>query len=108
MLGRRRRRETHGRTSTVSRNSGRPTSAATQISGISSAEQRTLRLAFSRRHILEHHGGTADTKYVTETGDPAGRRERITAAFVTDAFAVAVRLADTLTLRLGRVAPEAY
>lgn len=68
------------------------------ISGISSAEQRTLRLAFARRHILEHNGGVADAKYVAETGDgPAGRRVRITAAFVTDTFVVAVRLADALT-----------
>jgi hypothetical protein len=68
------------------------------ISSLSSAEQRTLRLAFSRRHILEHNGGVADAKYVTETGDGSARRRvRITTAFVSDAFAVAVRLADGLT-----------
>jgi hypothetical protein len=67
------------------------------LAGLSAAEIRTLRLAFGRRHILEHNGGVADAKYVAETGDgPAGRKVRITRQFVTDAFVVATRLADGL------------
>ena len=65
------------------------------LANVSSGEQRTLRLAFSRRHVLEHNGGVADPKYVNETSDgPTGRRVRITTAFVTDVFAAAIRLAD--------------
>ncbi len=69
------------------------------VAKLSAAEQRTLRLAFSRRHVLEHNGGVADAKYVNETGDgPIGRRIRITGVFVADVLASARRLAEAVVV----------
>ncbi len=71
---------------------------ADPLAALSTTEQRTLRLGFARRHILEHNGGVADVKYVRETGDgPEGRRVRFAPTFVTDTFATAQRLADALS-----------
>lgn len=49
------------------------------IDGLDAASVQTLRLAFARRHVLEHNGGLVDEAYTRETGEGAiGRRVRIT------------------------------
>jgi hypothetical protein len=41
------------------------------LDGLATATVRTLRLAFSRRHVLEHNGGVIDERYQRETGEGA-------------------------------------
>lgn len=56
-----------------------------------------MRLAFARRHVLERNGGVIDEAYRRETGEGTiGRRVRITPAFVEDASAAALGLAERL------------
>jgi hypothetical protein len=58
---------------------------------------KTLRLAFARRHLVEHNGGVVDEDYVGQTGEGVvGRRIRITLAFVEEAFVAVEELADRL------------
>lgn len=67
------------------------------ISGLDSETIRTLRLAFGRRHIIEHNGSVADERYVKETQDGiAGRRVRLTTEFVRGSHAAAQTLANSL------------
>jgi hypothetical protein len=67
------------------------------IDGLDAATVRTLRLAFSRRHVLEHNGGVIDERYQHETGEGSiGRRVRITPAFVDQALDAVVVLAGRL------------
>ncbi len=57
----------------------------------------TLRLAFARRHVLEHNGGVIDELYLRETGDGTiGRRVRVRPAFVEQALDAVESLADRL------------
>jgi hypothetical protein len=67
------------------------------LDGLDAATVRTLRLAFSRRHVLEHNGGVIDERYKRETGEGSiGRRVRITPAFVDQALAAVIALAGRL------------
>ena len=71
--------------------------SADPLAGLDAKEVRNLRLAFARRHVLEHNGGVIDDRYRQETGEGiVGHRLRIRAGFVEEAFAVAVALADRL------------
>lgn len=59
---------------------------------------RTLRLAFARRHVLEHNGGVIDEDYLSQTGEGVlGRRIRVRSAFVEDAFAAIEKLLTSLS-----------
>jgi hypothetical protein len=67
------------------------------LEGLDAATVRTLRVAFSRRHVLEHNGGVIDEPYKRETGEGSiARRVRITPAFVDQAFAAVIALAGRL------------
>ena len=67
------------------------------LDGLDAATVRTLRLAFSRRHVLEHNGGVIDERYQRETGvGSIGRRVRITPAFVDQTLDAVVALAERL------------
>jgi hypothetical protein len=67
------------------------------LDGLDTATVRTLRLAFSRRHVLEHNGGVIDERYQRETGEGSiGRRVRITPALVDQALDAVVALAGRL------------
>lgn len=58
---------------------------------------RTLRLAFARRHIIEHNGGVVDERYIKETGDGRlGVRVKLTPTFVRQAHLGAEAMADRL------------
>jgi hypothetical protein len=64
------------------------------LEGLDAATVRTLRVAFSRRHVLEHNGGVIDERYKRETGEGSiARRVRITPAFVDQALAAVIALA---------------
>jgi hypothetical protein len=53
------------------------------LDGLDDATMRTLRLAFARRHVLEHNGGAIDVDYVSQTGEGVlGRRIRVRLNFV--------------------------
>ena len=57
----------------------------------------TLRLAFARRHLLEHNGGVVDEAYVRDAGEgTVGRRLRIRPEFVQEALDSAIALAAEL------------
>ena len=65
--------------------------------GLDAASVQTLRLAFARRHVLEHNGGVVDEAYTHETGQGAiGRRVRSNPAFVEEASVAAEALAERL------------
>lgn len=67
------------------------------LDGLDTATVRTLRLAFSRRHLLEHNGGVIDERYKHETGEGSiGRRVRIKPAFVDQALDAVMALAARL------------
>lgn len=67
------------------------------LDGLDAEMVKTLRLAFGRRHIIEHNGSVIDARYVAETGEGViGRRVRLTVAFVRQAHRAAVKLADRL------------
>jgi hypothetical protein len=67
------------------------------LDGLDAATVRSLRLAFSRRHLLEHNGGVIDERYKRVTGEGSiGRRVRITPAFVDQALAAVIALAGRL------------
>lgn len=67
------------------------------LAALAPSDVATLRLAFDRRHLLEHNGGVADAKYVEETGDGVvGRKVRITPRFVADVVNSIERLAEQL------------
>ena len=67
------------------------------LDGLSPATIATLRLAFARRHVLEHNGGVIDPEYVRQTGEgQLGRKVRIRPAFVEEAFAAVEALAERL------------
>lgn len=69
------------------------------LDGLDDATVRTLRLAFARRHVLEHNGGVIDDDYVSQTGEGVlGRRIRIRLNFVEEAFAAIEKLADRLEM----------
>jgi len=69
------------------------------LSGLDDATVRTLRLAFSRRHVLEHNGGVIDEDYVGQTGEGVlGRRIRVRLNFAEEAFAAIEKLADRLEM----------
>ena len=71
--------------------------AADLLDGLDEATVKTLRLAFARRHVLEHNGGVIDDDYVGQTGEgTVGRRIRIRTPFVEAAFAAVEKLADRL------------
>jgi hypothetical protein len=73
------------------------------IADLDSETIRTLKLAFGRRHIIEHNGSVADERYVKETEDGiVGRRVRLTTAFVRDGHAAAQALADSLEKSAAR------
>jgi hypothetical protein len=42
---------------------------ADPLAGLTPDQKRSARLGFARRHILEHNGGKADERYLTESGD---------------------------------------
>jgi hypothetical protein len=72
------------------------------LDGLDDATVRTLRLAFGRRHVLEHNGGVIDDDYVSQTGEGVlGRRIRIRLNFVEEAFAAIEKLADRLEMTAG-------
>ena len=67
------------------------------LDGLDAATVRTLRLAFLRRHVLEHNGGLIDERYQRETGEGIiGRRVRITPGFVDRTLEAVVALAERL------------
>jgi hypothetical protein len=67
------------------------------LDGLAAGTVETLRLAFSRRHVLEHNGGVVDEPYVRETGEGTiGRRVRIGPAFVKQVLEAVVSLAERL------------
>ncbi|MDQ3689400.1 MAG: hypothetical protein M3406_05075 [Chloroflexota bacterium] len=68
------------------------------LASLTSDDQRSLRVGFARRHVLEHNGGRVDQKYLDATGDNGlvGRRLRIRAQSVREFFAAVVRFADNL------------
>ncbi len=72
----------------------------------SAADVRLLRLGFARRHVLEHNGGVADERYVSESGDTIaiGRRIRVRTPFVREFLAAVVRLADAMEAATPRLA----
>jgi hypothetical protein len=58
---------------------------------------RTLRLAFARRHVLDHNGGVIDEDYIKQAGEGTlGRKMRIAPAFAESAFTAFELLADRL------------
>ena len=65
------------------------------LAGLDPATVRTLRLAFFRRHVLDHNGGVIDDGYVKQAGEGIiGRKVRITPTFVESAFTAFTTLAD--------------
>lgn len=67
------------------------------LDGLDADTVKTLRLAFARRHVLEHNGGVMDEDYIGQTGEgTVGRRIRIRTPFVEQAFAAVEKLADRL------------
>jgi hypothetical protein len=67
------------------------------LDGLDADTVKTLRLAFARRHVLEHNGGVTDEDYVGQTGEGVvGRKVRIKPPFVEQAFAAVEMLADRL------------
>lgn len=67
------------------------------LDGLFAATVETLRLAFSRRHVLEHDGGVVDERYLRETGEGTiGRRLRIRPVFVQQVLDAVVILAERL------------
>ena len=91
------RRTTHGRTSIGWKGQWLADFDHDPLDGLDAPTVRTLRLAFSRRHLLEHNGGVIDERYKREGGEGSiGRRVRITPAFVDQALAAVVTLAGRL------------
>lgn len=79
---------------------------ADPLAGLDANEMRTIRLAFARRHVLEHNGGVADARYVQETGEgTVGRRLRIRSEFVQEAIGALVTQADRLQATATDAAP---
>ena len=73
------------------------------LDGLDEPTVRTLRLAFARRHVLEHNGGVIDDDYVGQTGDGVlGRRIRVRLDFAEAAFAAVEKLADRLEVTSAR------
>lgn len=73
------------------------------LDGLDDATVRTLRLAFARRHVLEHNGGVIDRDYVGQTGEGVvGRRIRVRLEFAEEAFAAMEKLADRLEMSSAR------
>lgn len=67
------------------------------LDGLDPASVQTLRLAFARRHVLEHNGGVIDGAYTRETDEGTiGRRVRIIPAFVESSAVAALALAERL------------
>ncbi len=66
------------------------------LAGLDAATAQALRLAFARRHVLEHNGGAIDDAYRRTGEGTIGRRVRIIPAFVEDASVAVVGLADRL------------
>jgi hypothetical protein len=67
------------------------------LDGMEEGTQKTLRLAFARRHVLEHNGGVIDDRYVAQTGEGVvGRRIRIRPRSIEEAFAAVEELARRL------------
>ena len=64
------------------------------LDGLDETTVKTLRLAFARRHVLEHNGGVIDDDYLSQTGEGVvGRKVRIRPVFVEEAFAAVELLA---------------
>jgi hypothetical protein len=71
--------------------------SADLLTGLEAATIRTLRLAFARRHVLDHNGGVIDADYVGQAGEGTlGRKVRITPAFAESALNAFTTLADRL------------
>jgi len=69
------------------------------LDDLDDATVRALRLAFARRHVLEHNGGVIDDDYVGQTGEGVlGRRVRVRLNLVEEAFAAIEKLADRLEM----------
>ncbi len=67
------------------------------FAGIGAGAEKTLRLAFNRRHVIEHNGSVVDERYVKATGEGrVGRRLRVTAGFVVEVHRAAEQLATYL------------
>lgn len=67
------------------------------LDGLDEETIRTLRLAFARRHVLDHNGGVIDADYRRQTGEgQLGRKVRIKPVFVEEVFAAVEALADRL------------
>lgn len=67
------------------------------LDGLDAETVRTLRLALSRRHLLERNGGVIDERFRRETGEGSiGRRIRIAPAFVDRVDDAVVSLAERL------------
>jgi hypothetical protein len=65
--------------------------------GLDRQTVQTLRLAMTRRDVIEHNGSVIDERYVKESGEGrVGQRLRVTRSFVDQAEAAAVLLADQL------------
>jgi hypothetical protein len=74
------------------------------LDGLEDATVRTLRLAFARRHVLEHNGGVIDDDYVGQTGEGVVGRANSTQARLCrrEAFAAMEELADRLEMSSAR------
>jgi hypothetical protein len=69
------------------------------LDGLEPSQVRTLVLAFSRRHVLEHNGGICDARYVRATAEgTVGQKVRISPSFVSETFEVATVFADRLLI----------
>lgn len=74
------------------------------LDGLDPATTHNLRLAFARRHLLDHNGGVVDDDYLKQTGEGTlGRKLRITPAFVDQAFAAFTALANRLEATAAEV-----
>lgn len=71
---------------------------ADPFASLTADQRRAVRLGFARRNILEHNGGKADERYLTESGETVtlGRRVRYGAVFVRDYIEAVALLADGL------------
>lgn len=67
------------------------------LEGLADETIRTLRLAFTRRNVLDHNGGVIDDGYVRQAGEGVlGRKVRIKPAWVKTVFVAVESLADRL------------